>query len=74
MSEPFTHSEKLDGRDVTVHPPIIPVSHMKRGKPKFQGKPHSRYVVNGINHPKGKPIRFHSFERAENYLRNKGLL
>ena len=38
-------------------------------------KMHTRYIVDGIMHPKGvKPIRFKSLKRAENYLRSRGLI
>lgn len=32
-----------------------------------------RVIVDGINHPKGEPIRFKSAERAERHIRNMRL-
>ena len=32
-----------------------------------------RIIVEGVNHPKGGPIKFKSIERAENHIRNMGL-
>jgi len=32
-----------------------------------------RYLIDGVNHPGGKPIRFKSLERAERHVRNMRL-
>lgn len=36
-----------------------------------QRKPYARYVVENINHPGGKPIRFKSIEAAERYMESR---
>lgn len=46
---------------------------LKREKKSFYIKPKSKIIVEGINHPKGEPIRFKSEQRAENYIRNFNL-
>jgi hypothetical protein len=35
--------------------------------------PVRRFLVDGITHPKGEPIRFKSREKAERHIRNMGL-
>jgi hypothetical protein len=37
------------------------------------GRGKRRFIVQGVNHPKGQPIRFKSLQRAENHIRNMGL-
>ena len=38
-----------------------------------QRKPYGRFIVDGVNHPKGLPIRFKSRDAAERGIRNMGL-
>ena len=33
-----------------------------------------RVIVEGVNHPKGEPIRFKSVDRAERHIRNMRLV
>lgn len=38
-----------------------------------QGRGKARFIVEGVNHPRGAPIKFKSLRRAENHIRNMGM-
>lgn len=40
---------------------------------EFEKKPFAKIIVEGVNHPRGKPIRFKSVANAERHIRNMGL-
>lgn len=49
---------------------------VKTAGPVFPGSAtlgRNRVIVEGVNHPKGEPIRFKSTERALNHIRNMRL-
>lgn len=54
------------GRDYEVVQPTILHAKDKR-------KAGNRIIVEGINHPKGEPIRFKSQERARHHIQNMRL-
>ena len=60
--------ELICGRPFKVVKPIIHPKTVYKGK-----KPYNKIVVEGVNHPKGKPIRFKSRDNAERHIRNMGL-
>lgn len=41
--------------------------------PKSTARGRNRVIVDGINHPKGQPIRFKSTAHAERHIRNMRL-
>lgn len=57
---------QLCGRDFKVIKPTILHARDKK-------KAYNRVVVEGVNHPKGLPIRFKSHDRAERHMLNMHL-
>lgn len=57
-----------------VEPTIIHKNDRGTENRGYKGnlKPKTRFLVDGISHPKGLPIRFKSRERAERHIRNMG--
>jgi hypothetical protein len=56
----------IAGREYMIQQPLV-----KKGT-TYRQKPKARYLIDGINHPKGEPIRFKSREGAERHLKNIG--
>jgi hypothetical protein len=56
------------GREYKIQEPFIHPS----AKTAIKKRSKSRFLVDGINHPKGQPIRFKSREGAERHIRNIG--
>ena len=68
----------INGKPVTQTMPNVKDSSRPRyymGKDgnvlNHQRKPYPRYLIEGVNHTGGKPIRFKSLDSAQRYMDNR---